>query len=325
MTSLAEAPRVTDYAAMMRLIQVALRDREWEGCPVGREVSHFMRAFRWRSESEHSHRAYESVLGLFALRHSDWLSLEDFCSAMGVEYIREFLDSEWGGAAASTKARQVGILHSFFRWAVDERRIPWDPSATIRAPRVSRQAKRPAYDLTVLHRLVTSQDSDRDASALELVCRLGLRRCEIQRVQVGEIDLIRGYVFVHGKGSRDELLPLPASMLSETGAFYLHVREREPSEYLLYGRNRRFQPLSLAGVHNWFKRCLAKADLPKSMTLHEMRHSVADALRRSPRGDVALAQQLLRHSSLATTEAYLHPTKRDLADALEAMEWGASV
>ncbi len=29
---------ITDYAAMMRLITVALRDREWERCPVGREV-----------------------------------------------------------------------------------------------------------------------------------------------------------------------------------------------------------------------------------------------------------------------------------------------
>lgn len=324
MTSL-EAPRVTDYAAMMRLIQVALRDREWEGCAIGREVSHFMRAFRWRSESEHSHRAYESVLGLFALRHADWSSLDEFCSELGIAYIREFLDAEWGGASRATKARQVGILHSFFRWAVDERRIPWDPSATIRAPRVSRQAKRLAYDLPTLHRLVSSQGSDRDQCALELLCRMGLRRDELRRVTIGEIDLVRGYIFVHGKGGKDELLPLPKGMQE---SLYLHIQgeTRQPKEYLLYARDRRFQPMSNAGVHNWFKRCLRAAGLPETMMIHEMRHSAADALHRS-RGDVSLAQQLLRHSSLATTEAYLHPTKRDLAEALQELEltWGASV
>jgi integrase/recombinase XerD len=323
-SAVAEMP-VTSLGAMMRRLEVALRDREWEGCPIGGEVVRFMRAFRWQSESTDSHKAYEYVLGLLALRHSDWDSLEDFCSAMGIEYLREFLDAEWGGCAPTTKAQRVGILHSFFKWAVRERRIPWDPSATIRAPRLSRQAKRQAYDLTVLHKLVSAQDSDRDQCAIELLCRLGLRRNELRLVTIGEVDLVRGYVFVHGKGQKNELLPLPKGMQD---SLYLHIQgeSRKAREYLLYARERRFQPMSNAGVHDWFKRCVAKAELPESMTMHEMRHSAADALRRE-RGDVALAQQLLRHSSLATTEAYLHPTKRDLAEALQALEetWGASV
>jgi len=33
-----------------------------------------------------------------------------------------------------------------------------------------------------------------------------------------------------------------------------------------------------------------------------------------------LAQQLLRHSSVATTQEYLHPTRDDLADALAKMQ-----
>jgi hypothetical protein len=41
-------------------------------------------------------------------------------------------------------------------------------------------------------------------------------------------------------------------------------------------------------------------------------------------GDVVKASQLLRHSSVATSESYLHPTRRVLSDALEAMDeaWG---
>lgn len=322
MTALAYDAPITELGAMMRRLEVALRDREWEGCPIGRDVAAYMRAFRWTSESEHSHRAYESVLALLALRHSDWDSLEEFCSTIGVEYLREFLDAEWGGCAPATKARQVGIVHSFFRWAAEERRIPWNPSSTIRAPKIHRRASRQAYDLTVLYKLVAAQDSDRDRACMEILCRLGLRRDELRRVEVREVDLVRGYIFVHGKGGKDELVPLAPSMLDEASPFYLHLRSREPREFLLYAKNRRLQPMSNAGVHNWFKRCVRKAGLPETIKIHEMRHSAADAVHRI-KGDVALAQQLLRHESLATTQAYLHPTKRDLADALGAIdeEW----
>ena len=74
-----------------------------------------------------------------------------------------------------------------------------------------------------------------------------------------------------------------------------------------------------AAVHNWFKRCLQRANLPVSMKLQEHRHSAADNLWRQT-GNLTMAQQLLRHQSPATTAGYLHPTREDLEHALEALE-----
>jgi len=176
-----------------------------------------------------------------------------------------------------------------------------------------------AYPLETLGRLVRAQDSDRDAVALQVLCRIGVRRAELRDITVGEIDLIRGFIFVHGKGRRDELQPLPSAWLEETHPVNMHLRHRDGREYLLYARNRKFEAMSLAGVHNWFKRCVRKAGLPESMTLHEMRHSAADSIRLE-RGDVSLATQLMRHSSVATTDAYLHPAKSELREAMDAME-----
>ena len=76
-----------------------------------------------------------------------------------------------------------------------------------------------------------------------------------------------------------------------------------------------------ASVHRWFKRCLEQAELPATLKTHEMRHSAADHLWRSE-GDIVKAQMLLRHSSVATTQAYLHPTRDDLAAALERLDEG---
>lgn len=327
MSALAYDLPVTELGVMMRRLEVAMSNEEWRDCPVGREVARFIDALEWNESSPNTIRAYKQVLGLLALRHSDWGGVEEFCSAMGTEYLREFLSAEWGGCAASTKKRQVSIVHSFFGWLVDERRISYDPSRTIKGPRVDRRAKRTAYPLETLLQLVRAQDEDRDATALQILCRMGLRRAELRDLTVGEVDLIRGYIFVHGKGRKDELQPLPQAWLEETHPVNMHLRHRDAREYVIYARKRKFERMSLAGVHNWFKRCVRKAGLPESMTLHEMRHSAADELRRAS-GDVSLATQLMRHSSVAVTDSYLHPTKNELREALAAMDeaWeGASV
>lgn len=78
-------------------------------------------------------------------------------------------------------------------------------------------------------------------------------------------------------------------------------------------------PMDPASVHRWFKRCLERAALPATIKPHEMRHSAADHLWRGT-GNLVMAQELLRHASPDTTRAYLHPTRRDLADAMQRIE-----
>ena len=73
------------------------------------------------------------------------------------------------------------------------------------------------------------------------------------------------------------------------------------------------------GVHTWFKRALRAAGLPETIKMHEMRHSAADNLWRET-GDIVHAKQLLRHKSVGTTEAYLHPSLDDLTAVLRRME-----
>ena len=57
--------------------------------------------------------------------------------------------------------------------------------------------------------------------------------------------------------------------------------------------------------------------LPETIKLHELRHSAAD---KQSTGDIVLAQQRLRHESVATTQDYLHPQREDPSDALSRLE-----
>jgi site-specific recombinase XerD len=72
-------------------------------------------------------------------------------------------------------------------------------------------------------------------------------------------------------------------------------------------------------LHLHFKAWLERAGLPATIKMHELRHSAADNLWRET-GNLLLAQQLLPHESVATTQAYLHPTRDDLANALGRLQ-----
>ncbi len=148
---------------------------------------------------------------------------------------------------------------------------------------------------------------------------MGLRKNELRILRVGDIDLIRNLITVHGKGGLVSVLPLALKSLRDD--LYLHIQgeERHPDEFLLYPKTSRRRPMDSASVHRWFKRCLETAGLPTTMTLHELRHTAADHLFRES-GNIVTAQLLLRHANISTTQMYLHPTRRDLAAALEAID-----
>lgn len=314
-----ERTPVMGLAAMMRAVEAALRDGTWKHSPIGSEVEAYLRSLRWANAPATTMEAYTYVLGLLALRHADWEEgLAGFCTPAGPEYLREFLDAEWGGSSAATKRQRTSIVRALFKWAALERRIPYDPAATLRSPKGRNRAARQAYPLPVLQQLVSAQESLRDQVACQFLCRLGLRKNELRLIQWRDIDLVRGYVLVHGKGGKDELMPLKGSLAEDVRLLNLETSPR-PDWYLLFPRGHKSKPMNPASVHRWFKRCLKTAGLPETLMIHEMRHSAADAVYRE-RGDVAMAQQLLRHESLSTTQAYLHPTKRDLADTLMALD-----
>jgi site-specific recombinase XerD len=123
--------------------------------------------------------------------------------------------------------------------------------------------------------------------------------------------------FVHGKGGKVVVLPIGFESLKLD--LELELRGRHANEYLIYPWTQRTKPMDNASVHRWFKKCLERAELDTTIKMHELRHSAADNLWRAT-GNLVLAQQLLRHESSATTQAYLHPNRDDLGEALAAME-----
>lgn len=296
-----------------------VKDKSYQRSGVGRDVGRFLRARRWSGTPENTLNSYETTLARLAIEHDDFDGIDDFCTPVGTEYLREFLDRNWQDSAPATRGNRVAAVHMLFRWALEEGIIDFDPSAPIKAPRRRQLKERTAYPQDVLYRVVRAQESLRDQCALQLLGRMGLRKNELRVMKIGDIDLIRNLITVHGKGGTVAVLPLALKTLRDD--LYLHIQgdERHRDEYLIYPRSHRRRPMDPASLHRWFKRCLEDAGLPTTMTLHELRHTAADHLFRET-GNIVQAQMLLRHSHVSTTQAYIHPTRRDLADALEAID-----
>jgi site-specific recombinase XerC len=308
-----------DAARMMREFErAALRDKSYRRFPVGEEVGRYLRHLRWSDAAENTRDTYEIALARLAVDFADFEGLERFAAPDGRELVEEFLERHWGETAPATRAGRLAAVRSFFQWAVDNDRLAFNPAAKIKAPR-RRHKERHAYRLDLIHQLVAAQPSLREQVALQLLGRLALRKDELRRLRIADFDLARSEVLVHGKGGKIVILPLGFRDLVRDLELHIAGESRQPAEYLLYPRKDRMRPMDPASVHRWFKRCLSVAGLPQTMEIHELRRSAADELWRAT-GNIVLAQQLLRHENVSTTQTYLHPTRDDLREAMRLLD-----
>lgn len=296
-----------------------VKDKSWQRLPLGQIAARYLRALRYADYSQATLDCYELVAARLAWAHPDIDDLAFFCSDEGVLYLERFLQEEWGGTSASTRHHRLRILRAQFSWAEEQGLVPFNPVRRIRQPR-PQSIVRHAYPHDVIADLVAGQESYRDAVALELLSCMALRKNDLRLLQVRDIDLVRNLLVLrHGKGGKKAVLPIGYQGLAERLRLHIDYDERGAAEYLIYPREHRERPMDSSSIHRWFKRCLENAGLPTTIKMHELRHSIADELRRAG-GDLTLARDLLRHASLATTEVYLHPLQANLADAMRNLE-----
>ena len=302
------------YAAQVRA--AAMKDKAYRTSFVGGEVGRFMRAFRWADRTQNSLDTYEIVLSRLSLDFAHYTDINQFST----EDVRDFLDEHWGESAPATRRNRLAIVKSFFRFCVEERGLAANPADRIKPPKKA-NVERQAYSPDVIEQLRAAQPTMREQIAVQLLGLLGLRKNELRLLRVKDFDLGKGTFIIHGKGQKVVVADIAIASLKDD--LNLELLTREPDEYLLYPRQRTTDPMDPASLHRWFKKALKRAGLSESIKIHELRHSAADNLYRDT-GNVILAQQLLRHESVATTQDYLHPAREDLADALASLHRSAA-
>lgn len=157
----------------------------------------------------------------------------------------------------------------------------------------------------------------RDYAVLMLLGRLGLRAGEVAHLELGHLDWRAGEVVVHGKGRRDERLPVPVDV-GEAVAGYLR-RGRPPSESRVVFL-RAIAPctgLSPQGISWVVYDACDRAGLLR-VSAHRLRHTAATEMLRAG-ASLPEVGQVLRHARPDTTARYAKVDHARLAEL--ALPW----
>ncbi|NDD39901.1 MAG: integrase [Verrucomicrobia bacterium] len=159
-----------------------------------------------------------------------------------------------------------------------------------------------------VRRLLAACDVDtavgcRDLAILTLLVRLGLRRGEVARLRLDDIDWRAGTISVHGKGNCYERVPLPPDVGHRVAEYLQHGRPTDAQGRTVFVRH--FAPhhaLSTARVSTIVADAARRAGLGR-VHAHRLRHTAATELLRAG-ASLPEIGQLLRHRRTATTAIY---------------------
>jgi integrase/recombinase XerC len=235
------------------------------------------------------------------------------------------------GASRATLARRGAAARSFTAFAYRRGWLATDPGTALGTPKVRRalphvlrqgeiadvlassaaDIQQPPPDRTPAEAAIAL----RDAAVLELLYATGIRVSELCGLDTRALDLGRRTVRVFGKGGKERTVPvgLPAiravSLWEQAGRPVL-VAAASGAALFLGVRGGRVDPRT---VRRMVHERLRAAGVPTDTGPHGLRHTAATHLLEGG-ADLRSVQEMLGHSSLATTQIYTHVS----ADRLKA-------
>jgi len=161
----------------------------------------------------------------------------------------------------------------------------------------------------------------RDYAVYSLMYGLGLRVGEVHALNLEDIDIKKKKITVNGKGNRQRILPIKNEMeniLTEWLAVRNNFLNSEQDNALFISK--KGNRLAIRTMEDNFKKLVEKANLNTrfNVSCHTLRHSFASHLNEK-NVDILVLQSLLGHLSARSTEVYIHPSEREVRDALEKL------
>ena len=227
------------------------------------------------------------------------------------------LTAKWGLAATSV-ARVLSGVRGFHRYLMIEGVTPNDHAAKVKPPKPPRRLPK-AITLAQVEALLASSgpeatDEDaialdpirvRDRAILELLYATGARVSEVVSLDIDDL-VDQTMVRLFGKGSKERIVPVGSYAQRAVEAYLVRVRpvlaklgKGTPAVFL----NQRGSRLSRQSVWQIISDAADKAKLAAVVSPHTLRHSFATHLLEGG-ADVRVVQELLGHSSVATTQIY---------------------
>ncbi|BBY79169.1 tyrosine recombinase XerC [Mycolicibacterium pulveris] len=267
--------------------------------------------------SEHTRRAYLGDLrSLFEF--ADQQISEMGLDALTLPLLRSWLAAQaTAGAARTTLARRTSSVKTFTAWAVRRGLIAADPAVRLQVPKARRTLPSVLRQDQALDAMAAAksgaQQGDplamRDRLIVELLYATGIRVSELCGLDLDDVDTSRRLLRVLGKGNKQRTVPFGVPAQTALTAWLADGRPAlataDSGPALLLGvRGRRLDPRQARTVVH---QTIAAVDGAPDIGPHGLRHSAATHLLEGG-ADLRVVQELLGHSTLATTQLYTHVT-----------------
>ena len=265
-----------------------------------------------RNYSENTTRCYIRTVEDFARRFN--------CSPdrLGPRHIREYQAElfEKRKLSAGSVAVRLAALRFFYcktlkrTWSIAD--TPY-PKGAHRLPAILSQEE--------VARLIQAADTSFHRTLLITLYATGVRRAELTRLKVSDIDSQRMVIHVQGgKGRKDRDVMLSPKLLEELREHWHRLR-RKPRVWLFPGHHDHGadHPIDTKTVWHACQQAAQRAGIQKSVHPHSLRHCFATHLLEAG-ADLRTIQILLGHNDLKETARYLHLSQRHLHAASSPLD-----
>ena len=279
-----------------------------------------------RNLSENSIRAYLADLESLLL-HINQLGVSEFAQ-LELNHIRSWLANlSIKGAARSSITRRVVSIRAFTYWGARSGWLSRDIGKDLIAPKPERSLPDvldiESAALTIKALEVRAQEEEsasslRDLALVEVLYGSGIRISELVGLDLGDIDRQRSTIKVMGKGSKERIVPLGQPALNAVDNWINKgraelVSEASGSALFIGSRGKRIdQRVARSVVYQ----AMEAIGSDKKLGPHTLRHSAATHLLEGG-ADLRTVQEILGHSSLATTQIYTHVSQERIKKAYE--------
>jgi site-specific recombinase XerD len=286
-----------------------------KNCPTGPQASEawadglrrFDRELRRRGAAERTRRAYGADVGELA----GWASAQGMApEAVDYRTLRRYAARlSDRGAAASTLARKLAAVRSFFRTLVEHGELGANPADLLPAPKQPQSLPHVMKAKEIAELLDAIPASGplelRDRAIFELAYACGLRAEELVDLELDSVDFDGEQVRVEGKGGKTRFVPAGEPALAALGRYLERGRAAlagaEPATALFLSKSGR--RLSTSDVRRRLRGWARHAATQGHVHPHALRHSFATHLLEGG-ADLRTIQELLGHSSISTTQVY---------------------
>ncbi len=212
----------------------------------------------------------------------------------------------------TTQAARLDPLKAFCKWLAREHHLLYNPASELTLPRPPRQLPKNLLSVAQVEEVINQPDTStpmglRNRAILETLYSTGIRRFELTRLRLFDVDLTGGTLMVRqGKGGKDRLLPIGERACAWVRRYLDEVR---PELVLLPDHGYLFvtdygEPFEKNRLSDMVHKYLRHAGFAHG-ACHTFRHAMATHMLENG-ADVRYVQVMLGHSELSTTQIYTH-------------------